>query len=249
MKILSFFILFVSGMMLLAASIAAKDAFGESIRLVFFGIGISGITFSIMEAFSSFLENRFGFNAFRWGKTSNVAIHEAGHVMVSHLQGDLVTIETQKISDTEGRTTCLGELDLKLYSLQLMAGDAAEESVFGFSRGGSGLDMLKWHKLVNLILDKENTDFPNKRKNEIAYRQRKYLLDFFHDNMDVLLDLAKDIEKGRKLTKDELTPHFARMTHRDFRNLFPHPDLQAPRKSARALNARSVHRAGRLSAP
>lgn len=236
------FTFFVSSTLILA-SLLSPDNSSATIRMIFYGIGFAGITYALMESFSvsafPFMQKNYLFR-----NISNVSIHEAGHALVSGFQ-DYEDIETRKVSKTEGYTRCKGIHDFKIFSLQIMAGSVAEELVFGFSGPGSCLDMIQWHKSTDLVLRLEKGNAVSDDKVEIIFRQRQYLLRFFHENFNVLLDLARAIEKGKKLTKADLAPYHARLKIENFENLFfPTP----PQKSVHAAKAGSIRRVHRVLA-
>ena len=240
------FIFFVSSTLILASLLSPNNS-STTIRMIFYGIGFAGITYSLIASFNmlgSGLPFLFMQKNYLFRNISNVAIHEAGHALVSGFQ-DYENIETQKVNGTEGYTRCKGVYDFKIFSLQIIAGSVAEELVFGFSGPGSCLDMIQWHKSTDLALQLEKGNATSDDKVGIIFRQRQYLLRFFHENFDLLLDLARAIEKGKKLTKADLAPYHAQMKVEDFEHLFfPIP----PQKSVPAAKAGSIHQADQVLA-
>ena len=171
--------------------------------------------FIILKKFTvSFFDSIYD-NEFENRKYDAVSFHEAGHICVSSLySSSSVRVDVQGLS---GYVVCNGNLDDKVVMLQLLAGMAAEELVFGMSRGGHS-DIVKWHLLASKWLNDNN--IPQDRKMELLYRQRKYLMEFFHENSSLLSLMATAIRDRRQMTDDDLRHYLGMIVKKDYKSVF-----------------------------
>lgn len=211
--------MFVSGSVFLLSFLLLLMNKGYIYSEIWREILACSLSIFIFVLFKSFIKDCF-YNLheriFMTDKISAIDLHEAGHVCVSALHGGSTKVKVK--NSKEASTICAGQIDDKVTMLQIMAGQIAEEAVFGFGRGGSLNDMRFWNCIADKWLEKNN--FSKSKKPELIYRQRKYLLDFFYENFNTLLLIAKEINKKGEMNDLEIAPYLEKIKFEDYSDIF-----------------------------